>query len=98
MPKCLVTYYTDSKTNKLMWACPKGLTSTKHTATTTKCWRYDCPGARELPANSQCSHDGCSNSIRNVERAKYCSKQCKSRESSRRYRIRKKDEEKTINK
>jgi hypothetical protein len=93
MPKCLVTHYTDKETNRLMWACPKGLTSTSHIATATKCWRYNCPGIRELPLNLRCAHEGCDSLANGSEKAKYCSKQCKSKESSRRYRMKKKNEQ-----
>ena len=98
MPKCSVTYYTDPQTNKLRWSCPKGLTRTSHLATTTKCWRYNCPGAKPLPSQTLCKTFNCNNLIRNIKNAKYCSLKCKSKESSRIYRLKKKNEQKAINK
>lgn len=97
MPECHVTYYTDNRTKKLMWSCSKGLTGTRCIASATRCWRYNCPGASKRPLEDLCLHANCDNSIRAGKGTKYCSLKCKSKESSRRYRIRKKNEQTTAN-
>tara|TARA_B100000902_G_C26754455_1_gene642587 strand:- start:221 stop:463 length:243 start_codon:yes stop_codon:yes gene_type:complete len=80
-----------------MWSCPQGLTGTRHVGTATKCWRYNCPGAKPLPKEYICTAYECNNLIRNVKGAKYCSLKCKSKESSRIYRLKKKNEKRTTN-
>jgi hypothetical protein len=89
MRKCLVDYYIDPNTNKRMWSCNQGLTSSTHIATATRCWRHNCPGIRVVQENSpqECGYLNCTKPIRNSPKAKYCSLKCKSRESSRKYRI-----------
>ena len=76
-----------------MWACPKGLTGTSSIASSERCWRYNCPGVKQRPQSALCGHANCDNSIREIKGAKYCSLKCKSKESSRRYRIKKKNEQ-----
>ena len=89
MRKCLVNYYLDPKTNKEMWSCNQGLSLSCHPATSTRCWRHNCPGIKERPVttNNICNYIKCTNPVRNVTGAKYCSLKCKSKESSRIYRL-----------
>lgn len=89
MRKCLVDYHVDPCTNKRMWSCNQGLTRSTHIATATRCWRYNCPGihVQEQPTIQECAYLNCTKPVRNVEKAKYCSLKCKSKESSRKYRL-----------
>jgi|11_taG_2_1085331.scaffolds.fasta_scaffold00325_21 hypothetical protein len=92
MKKCLVDYYIDSETGKAMWSCNEGLSKSVHPITSERCWRYNCPGIKkqDFLAAKQCNYLNCVNLIRNSKKAKYCSLKCKSKESSRRYRLKSK--------
>ena len=94
MPKCLVIHCTDEKSGNLMYLCKRGLSPTKIPLHADRCWRYNCPGLRKLktPVIPKCNHANCNNPIRSGEKTKYCSLKCKSKESSRLYRLKKKNE------
>lgn len=94
MPKCLVTHYTDPRSGDLMYLCRVGLTPTKISLHSERCWRHNCPGLRQikLPTIPKCNYANCDKPIRPTPRAKYCSLKCKSKESSRLYRMKKKNE------
>jgi len=99
MPKCLVSHYTEPATGRLVYVCREGLNATKLSIKATRCWRHNCPGIRELPkpvppTTPICNYLNCNKPVRlsqNLRNTKYCSQQCKSRESSRVYRMKKKD-------
>ena len=95
MGKCLVEIYTDPTTSKKHYICKKGLNLTKLSISADKCWRYKCPGIRKINLNI-CNHLGCNETVRAVKGAKYCSLKCKSKESSRLYRLKKKNELRTL--
>ena len=92
MQPCLVTYFYDNKTNRQMWSCNKGLTRSTHPATSERCWRYNCPGINKKckPEIKICNYIYCQKPVRNAVKAKYCSLKCKSKESSRKYRLKQK--------
>ena len=93
MRKCLVSHYTD-KSGKTMYLCREGLTATKISLCATRCWRHNCPGLRQIPQQTvpTCNSIKCNNLVRAGSKTKYCSLKCKSRESSRLYRLKKKNE------
>jgi hypothetical protein len=93
MRKCLVEYIVDPKTNKQLWSCNKGLSRSVHVATATHCWRYNCPGihVQEIPKLKECSYLKCTNTLTQSAKTKYCNPKCKSKESSRRYRLKLKE-------
>lgn len=94
MPKCYVDYHYDRDRKAVMWTCKRGLTPSKHIATAERCWRHNCPGIRKIDFNiTTCAHLNCSEPVRERKDAKYCSLKCKSKESSRLYRLKKKNEE-----
>ena len=98
MRKCLVSHYTEP-TGELIYVCREGLNATKLSLKATRCWRHNCPGIRQLPQpqplqDEVCNYLNCTNPIRvsqNSRTTKYCSKKCKSRESSRVYRMKKRN-------
>ena len=98
MPKCLVSHYTEP-TGELVYVCREGLSATKLSIKASRCWRHNCPGIRHIPVpqttpTSVCNYLNCNNPVRvsqNSRNTKYCSKQCKSRESSRVYRMKKRN-------
>ena len=90
MPKCLVTHYLNPETNKLMYVCHKGLSLTKFSTKVNRCWRYNCPGVRPLDDGVTCKTPGCE-SLKSPGKSLYCSQKCRSRESSRKYRQKKKN-------
>lgn len=94
MPKCLVTHYTDPQSGKLKYLCREGLTATSININATRCWRHNCPGLREipLPTTQICNYINCTKPVRSGLKTKYCSLKCKSKESSRLYRLKKKNE------
>lgn len=94
MPKCLVSHYVDPETGRLQYICRKGLTPSKVSLTADSCWRHNCPGIRHLPKPVLriCNHLNCTAPLKGDKSKKYCSPQCKSKESSRLYRLKKKNE------
>jgi hypothetical protein len=91
MPReCLVDYYMSSE-GETRWKCPKSM-GTPITGPTTRkyCWMYKCPGVKPLPEMTLCKTESCKN-LRSSTHTLYCSPKCKSRESSRRYRLKRKN-------
>lgn len=95
MRKCLVELQYDPETNQPHYICKQGLNVTKLSLKSERCWRYRCPGLRKIEVKN-CSHLNCNKTVRNVKGAKYCSLKCKSKESSRLYRLKKKNESRTL--
>jgi hypothetical protein len=95
MHKCLVGLQYDPDTNKPYYICRKGLNITKLSINSERCWRYRCPGIRKIELNT-CNYLNCNQTVRNTKGAKYCSLKCKSKESSRLYRLKKKNELRTL--
>jgi len=95
MRKCLVELYSDPITKESKYICKKGLNLTKISINSERCWRYKCPGIRKIETNI-CNYINCTNTVRNAKGAKYCSLKCKSKESSRLYRLKKKNESRTL--
>ena len=91
MRKCLVELYIDPSDNKPSYVCNQGLSLTKVSIESDRCWRYKCPGIRKIELNS-CNYSSCNEPVKNIKGAKYCSLKCKSKESSRLYRLKKKNE------
>ncbi len=90
MRKCLVDIHFDPDTNKPQYVCKNGLSLTKVSINADRCWRYKCPGIRKIELDV-CSYSSCNETVRNAKGAKYCSLKCKSKESSRLYRLKKKN-------
>lgn len=89
--KCKVQYYLDSN-NNLRWQCPNSMgTPITGPAHREKCWRYNCKGRKEIDPRLLCKAEGCQK-LRQSPKSLYCNNKCKSRESSRKYRLKKKNE------
>ena len=89
--KCPVHYYMDEN-QKLKWKCPKSLGAARTGfASSEKCWMYKCPGRKEIDPLLICKTKGCTK-LRRTPKSQYCNQKCKSRESSRLHRLRKKNE------
>lgn len=92
MPKkCLVAYYVDNL-GKTRWKCPKSMgVAITGPITAKHCWMYKCPGITPLPEIDLCKAPSCTEKTMS-KKSLYCSRKCKSRESSRKHRLKKKNE------
>lgn len=91
--KCLVTYFEDPETGKLMWQCPVRMGNKAiQPATSKRCWRHNCKGVNPPKASMFCQSKGCTKLRKLHKDSKYCSDKCASRERTRRWREKKKNE------
>lgn len=84
---CNVSYF--NKDGKLYWKCPNNMgPQTAREMTSTKCWKYNCPGRKAVEPSSYCAYELCNN----LKRAgsKYCADACRKRKSRRDYKLRQK--------
>lgn len=89
--KCPVVYFQDPDTGKLMWRCPNRMgTKGTYSGTLTRCWRYNCKGAKPPPPAMFCLAEDCNNIRKNAPGSLYCSDKCSKRVRDRRYRQKKK--------
>ena len=87
MRKCNVSYFIDAN-GELMWKCPQNMgPQTARKASSTKCWKYNCPGAKSPDPRMFCQYELCNNFSR--DNSKYCSETCRKRKNRRDYRLRK---------
>lgn len=85
--KCNVAYIENG--NETVWKCPNNMgPQTARPLSSTKCWKYNCPGRKPIEAKLICSYELC-NKIRRPG-SKYCSDTCRKRKARRDYKLRQK--------
>ena len=93
MAKCPVRYFTDPSTGELHWQCPVRMGNKAiQRATATRCWRYNCKGVKPPSPNMFCEVQECNNLRKAHKDSKYCSPQCASKQRTRRWREKKRNE------
>lgn len=83
--KCNPQFFVED--GQTFWVCRNDFGSrVPRKITTTKCWKYDCPGI-EVPSFKICKSDNCTNE--SAENSNYCTQKCRHRHNQRNYRKRK---------
>lgn len=92
MPKCSVTYLKHPKTGELSWQCPVRMGNKAIQPISAKrCWRHNCKGVKPPSPNLFCQVEECTNFRKLHKDSKYCSSKCASKERTRRWRERKRN-------
>lgn len=83
---CKVSFFT--KDGEVVWKCPNNMGyQTPRKISSTKCWKYNCPGRVDVNPEMFCSNQDC-NLLRRPG-SKYCDDKCRKRAANKAYKQRK---------
>lgn len=84
---CNVNYI--QKGSELFWKCPNNMgPQTARPLSSTKCWKYNCPGRKNVDQQLLCNYEPCTKPRR--PGSKYCEDACRKRKARRDYKLRQK--------
>lgn len=84
---CNAMYF--QKNAEVFWKCPNNMgPQTPRPLSSVKCWKYNCPGRKNVDTQILCSYELCQKPRR--PGSKYCEDSCRKKKARRDYKMRQK--------